>query len=134
MMGGTDMDDRRLLIRGGNVLSMDRAVGDLPRGDVLIEGGRIRAIAPSLEASDAEVIEAGGMLVLPGFVDTHRHVWQAQLRGVASDWTLFNYTTQIRLGYSGCYDPDDAFIGNYTGAVEALNAGVTTVVDHSHIM
>lgn len=124
----------RLIIRGGHVLSMDNYVGDLPKGDVLIENGRIVAVNETIEAGDAQVVDAGGMIVLPGFVDTHRHTWQTQLRGVASDWTLFNYTTQIRLGYSGCYDPQDAYVGNYAGAIEALNAGVTTIVDHSHIM
>lgn len=124
----------RTLLRGGHVLTMDRGLGDLESGDVLIDGRRIAAVAPHIEAGDAEIVDASGMIVMPGFVDTHRHTWQTQLRGVASDWTLFNYTTRIRLGYSSCYEPDDAYVGNFAGAIEALNAGVTTVVDHSHIM
>jgi len=124
----------RILLRGGHVLSMDRATGDIDGGDVLVEDGRIAAVGAGIEADDADVIDAAGLIVLPGFVDTHRHTWQTQLRGVASDWTLFNYTTRIRLGYSSCYEPDDAYVGNFAGAIEAVNAGVTTIVDHCHIM
>ncbi len=124
----------RILLRGGHVLTMDRGLGDLETGDVLVDGTRIAAVGCGLEVDDAEIIDASGMIVMPGFVDTHRHTWQTQLRGAASDWTLFNYTTRIRLGYSSCYEPDDAYVGNFAGAIEAINAGVTTIVDHSHIM
>lgn len=124
----------RTLIRGGHVLTMDSEIGDIPQGDVLVEDKRIAAVAPHLGVDDAKVVDAAGMIVMPGFVDTHRHTWQTQLRGVASDWTLYNYTTRIRLGYSSCYEPDDAYVGNFAGAIEALNAGVTTIVDHSHII
>ncbi|EJL27363.1 cytosine deaminase-like metal-dependent hydrolase [Caulobacter sp. AP07] len=126
-------DSHRLLIRGGAILSMDRLVGDFPTGDLLIEEGKIVAIAPRLDVDDAEVVDAAGMIVMPGFVDTHRHVWQTQLRGVAMDWSLFDYTVQMRTMYSVCYDPEDAYVGNYMGAIEALNAGVTTFIDHSHL-
>jgi len=125
---------RRVLVRGGHVLTMDPGLGDLADGDVLVEGCRITAVGRLLDIADAEVVDATGMIVLPGLIDTHRHTWQTQLRSVASDWTLFDYTTRIRLGYSGCYEPDDAYLGNYAGALEALDAGVTTIVDHSHIM
>lgn len=125
---------RRTLIRGGHVLAVDPAIADLPVGDVLIEDGLIAAVAPSLQVDDAEVIDAKGMIVCPGFVDTHRHTWQTQLRTAASDYTLVDYGLNIRLGYSSFYTPDDAFLGNYAGALEALNAGVTTIVDHCHII
>lgn len=125
---------RPVLIKGGYIVSQDKAIGDIAAGDVLIQDQRIVDVGVNLEVTDAEVIDARGMIVSPGFVDTHRHVWQSLLRTVASDWTLFNYTTSIRLGYSSCYTESDAFLGNYSGAIEALNAGVTTVVDHSHIM
>ena len=74
------------------------------------------------------------MILSPGFVDTHRHVWQALLRGVAADWTLYDYTLNMRMGFGSLYEPDDAYLGNHAGALEALAAGITTVVDHSHIM
>jgi cytosine/adenosine deaminase-related metal-dependent hydrolase len=125
---------RRILIRGATILTMDAALGDLERGDVLVEGELIRVVAPRIEASDCEVVEADGMILSPGFIDTHRHVWQTQLRGVAADWTLFDYTLNMRMGFGSLYAPDDAYLGNHAGAIEALDAGITTVVDHAHIM
>jgi cytosine/adenosine deaminase-related metal-dependent hydrolase len=104
------------------------------RLDVLIEGERIADVAPGIAADDAEVVDASGMIVLPGFVDTHRHVWQTQLRTVATDWSLFDYFAQMRLVYSAFYDPDDVFLGNHVGALEAIDAGITTLVDHCHIL
>jgi cytosine/adenosine deaminase-related metal-dependent hydrolase len=125
---------RRTLIRGARILTMDPALGDFETGDVLIEGGRIGAVGPSIRVEDADIIDAAGMIAIPGFVDTHRHVWQTQLRTVATDWTLFNYFTQMRSIYSSFYEPGDAYLGNLAGALEALDAGITTIIDHSHIM
>jgi cytosine/adenosine deaminase-related metal-dependent hydrolase len=112
---------------------MDPEIGDLSRGDILVVGDRIAEIAPSISADDADIHDASGMIASPGFVDTHRHVWQTQLKGVAIDWSLFDYTCLMRSMYSICYEPDDAYLGNYVGALEAVNAGITTVVDHSHL-
>ncbi|VTY40201.1 Hydroxydechloroatrazine ethylaminohydrolase [Xylophilus ampelinus] len=128
------MSSRRTLIRGGHVLTIDPSIPDLPVGDVLIQGNVIQAVGPNLQVADAELVDAKGMVVCPGFVDTHRHTWQTQLRTVASDYTLSDYGLNIRLGYSSFYEPQDAFLGNYAGALEALNAGVTTIVDHCHII
>ncbi len=124
----------RLLIRGATVLTMDPVLGDLVEGDVLVSGENIEAVAPHLEAGDSRVIDAAGAIVAPGFVDSHRHVWQTQLRGVAAEWTLYDYVLHMRMGYGSLYTPDDAYLGNLGGAVEALDAGITSLVDHSHIM
>ena len=97
----------RILIRGGHVLTMDASLGDLPAGDVLIEGDRIAAVAPCVDASDALVLDARGDVVLPGFVDTHRHTWQTQMRAICADWTLTDYFLGIRLAISPCYAADD---------------------------
>ncbi|MFN2425838.1 MAG: amidohydrolase family protein [Candidatus Binatia bacterium] len=123
----------QILIRGGRVLTMVPGAGEVA-ADVLVRGARIAEVAPDISCPDARVIDAHGMIVLPGFVDTHRHVWQTQLRTVAADWSLFNYFTQMRLMYSAFYQPDDVFLGNHVGALEALDAGITTVVDHCHIL
>ena len=123
----------RTLLRGGRVLTMRPGAGEIA-ADVLLEGDRIVAIAPGLVADDAEVVDARGAIVAPGFVDTHRHVWQTQLRTVAADWTLFDYFARMRLTYAGFYEPDDVFLGNHVGALEALGAGITTIVDHCHIL
>jgi len=122
----------RTLVRGGHVLTMDPALGDLPAGDVLIEDGVIAAVAPSLPVTDAEVVDATGHLVLPGLVDTHRHTWQSLVRGICGDWTLGDYYFGIRLAISPAYTADDVRLGNRLGALDALNAGVTTLLDFSH--
>jgi cytosine/adenosine deaminase-related metal-dependent hydrolase len=122
----------RTVIRGGTVLSMDRGIGDLPRGDVLIEDGVIAAVEPIIGA-DAEVIDAEGFIVIPGFVDTHRHTWQAAIRGCAADSTLDDYFVEVLDTYAPVYEPDDVYVSNLAGALECLNAGITTVVDWSHI-
>jgi cytosine/adenosine deaminase-related metal-dependent hydrolase len=122
----------RVLIKGGYVLSMDPSVGEHEHADVLIEDGVIREIAPTIEASDSDVIDATGDVVMPGFVDTHRHTWQTQLRAICADWTLMDYFRGIRQTISPRYTAQDVFVGNYVGALEALDAGVTTILDFSH--
>ncbi len=124
---------KKTLIRGGRVLTMTPGFTEAV-ADVLVDGDLIAEVAPSIVCPDAEVIDAGGRIVLPGFVDTHRHTWQTQLRTVATDWSLFDYFARMRLIYSAFYDPDDVFLGNHVGALEALSAGITTLVDHCHIL
>lgn len=123
---------RRLLLRGGYVLSMDEGIGELPSGELLIEGGRIAAVAPRLEVEDAEIVDVSGHVVMPGFVDTHRHTWQTPFRGVCADWTLEDYFRGVRMTISPNCSPPDIYAGNYVGALEALDAGVTTILDFSH--
>lgn len=122
----------RTLIRGATILSLDPKVGDLQRGDILIEGSRIAAVAPSLSADGAEVVAAEGMIALPGFVDSHRHTWQALLRATAADWTLPQYFAGIRGVMGRLYTPDDMYVANHLGALEALDSGITTLYDWSH--
>jgi 5-methylthioadenosine/S-adenosylhomocysteine deaminase len=122
----------RTLIRGGHILSMDPSVGDLPKGDLLIEDDRIAAVQPSVEA-DADVIDADGFLVIPGFVDTHRHNWEAAIRGVAPNATLDDYFVEILDTFAPVYQAEDVYAANLAGALECLNAGITTLVDWSHI-
>ncbi|MGH2860241.1 MAG: amidohydrolase family protein [Solirubrobacteraceae bacterium] len=121
----------RKLIKGGTVVTVDPTLGDLPQGDVLIEGSTIIDVGPDLEA-DAEVIDARDCLVLPGLIDTHRHTWQALFRNIASDWTLAHYFTGVHGTFSGLYRPEDTYAGNLIGALEALDSGITTLVDWSH--
>jgi cytosine/adenosine deaminase-related metal-dependent hydrolase len=121
-------------IKGGTILSVDPQIGDLPVGDLLIEDGRIAAVAPSLDAADAEVIDAHGMIVMPGLIDTHRHLWQGALRQIAADWTLTEYLGRMLGGFGPVFTPDDVRDGNFLGCLEVLDAGITTVFDWSHIM
>jgi cytosine/adenosine deaminase-related metal-dependent hydrolase len=114
---------------------MDPTVGDLSHGDVLIEGGKISQVAPSIEPPPmAEVFDASQMIVIPGFVDTHRHTWQTAIKGMSSDWSLPEYLAGIRGKIGPQFTPDDVYAATLYGATEALNAGVTTLVDWAHIM
>jgi 5-methylthioadenosine/S-adenosylhomocysteine deaminase len=122
----------KLLIRGGTVLSVDPSVGDLPRGDVLIEDDTIVAVQPDISA-DAETIDATGFIVIPGFVDTHRHTWEAAIRGSAPNATLDDYFVEILDTFAPLYRPEDVYASNLAGALECLDAGITTLVDWSHI-
>jgi cytosine/adenosine deaminase-related metal-dependent hydrolase len=122
---------RRTLLKGGYVATLDRTTGDIAGGDVLIDGPTIVAIGRDLPAGDAEVIDASNMVVMPGFIDTHRHTWQTALRGYVSAGNYF----QIVLTQMGpLFRPEDVYIGNLLGAVGALDSGVTTMLDWSHIM
>ena len=69
---------------------------------------------------------------MPGFVDTHRHTWQTPMRAICADWTLMDYFRGIRQTISPRYAAEDVYAGNYVGALEALDAGVTTILDFSH--
>ena len=123
------MSAQRLLIRNGFVVSMDPAVGDIPHGDVLVEDGEIAAVGRGLDVSDAEQVDATGMIVMPGFIDTHRHTWQTPVRGVLPCCTLDHYFGVMLGSVGGHYRPEDVQIGNYAGALEALNGGVTNLLD-----
>jgi 5-methylthioadenosine/S-adenosylhomocysteine deaminase len=124
----------RKLISGGTVLTLDPAFGDLPRGDVLIDDGRIAAIAPSIDAADAERIDATGNIVIPGLIDTHRHTWQSALRHRLGDEDFAGYGCAMLRGLGPLYTADDVRIGNLVGAVAALESGSTTMLDWSHAL
>ena len=122
----------RVLLKGGAVISMDPTVGDFETADVLIDRSVIAAIEPDIQAS-AEVVDASGMIVMPGFVDTHRHMWQGALRNILPNGLLSDYTRDITGSARDVFRPEDAFIGDLVIALGAINAGVTTCLDWSHI-
>ena len=124
----------RILIKGGIVLTQDPTLGEMAGADVLIEGDKIAAIGHDLPADGARVIDAAGDIVIPGFIDTHRHTWETSIRTCAPDFTLGAYFAGILDQFAPHYRPDDVYAGNLWGALECLNAGITTLVDWSHIM
>lgn len=123
----------RTLLRGGTVLT-SRSPGEvLEDTDVLIGvDGTIEAVGRGLEADGAEVLDVTGRIVMPGFVDTHRHTWQSLVRNIASDWSLTEYFAGLHTGLSQYFRAEDTYTGNHLGALEALDSGITTLVDWSH--
>lgn len=120
------------LIRDGIVVSMDPAIGDLPHGDVLVEGATIKAVGPRLDAPGAEVIDAAGCIVIPGLVNAHQHTWQTALRGVAGNWTILEYFHHVHAGLATKFKPADIYIATLVGALNQINCGTTTLVDWCH--
>lgn len=123
---------RRILLSGATILSMDAATGDLPRGDILVADGRIAAIAPRIEAGDAERVDVAGRIAVPGFVNAHMHSWQTGLRGLAADWTLLEYFRWVHAGLATLFRPEDIGIATLMGALGQIDAGTTTLVDWCH--
>ena len=124
---------RAILIKGGCVLTLDRALGDFEQADVLVEGGKISAVRPNISAPNAEVIDATRMIVMPGFVDTHRHMWQGILRNVLPDGSLEDYRNVVQRTFGAKYTPDDVYAGDLFSALGAIDSGVTCILDWSHI-
>ncbi len=123
---------RKLLLKSGIVVTQDKALGILPRGDVLIDDGRIAAIAPDLSAANAESIDCAGHFVLPGLINAHMHTWQTALRSVAANWTLLEYFRHVHAGLATVFTPEDIHIATLAGALNQLDHGVTTLVDWCH--
>jgi 5-methylthioadenosine/S-adenosylhomocysteine deaminase len=126
-------NNRPLLFKNGIVLTMDNAHTLHQKGDVLIIDGVIKEVGPNVAApADAEVIDASGGIIMPGMIDTHRHMWQTAMRGYGADWTLSQYFVWYYLSHGKSFRPQDIYAGNLLAAVEAIDAGVTTCVDWSH--
>ena len=119
------------VIRGAYVLTMDRAIGDLAGGDVHVRNGAIVAVAKNVRAPGATSIDGRGAIVLPGFVDTHWHMWTTFLRSMAGDRAedgYFPVTTQ----YGQAMNPEDMYRSTRLAAAEAIYSGTTTVNDDCH--
>jgi cytosine/adenosine deaminase-related metal-dependent hydrolase len=135
---------RRYVIRGGHVMSMDPAVGDFAKADVLVEGKRIIDIKPNLNVGGAGEIDARGKIVMPGFIDTHHHQFETALRSFLANGVLINdqsgsasanpsYFEYILLTFAPVYRPEDVYISELFGGLAQLDDGVTTVHDVSQI-
>ncbi|MGV9194589.1 amidohydrolase family protein [Microbacterium sp. MC2] len=122
-----------VLFTGGIVLTMDDTHTVLPRGDVLVKDGVIAEVGVDVAApDDAFVIDASGGIIMPGMIDTHRHMWQTAMRAYGSDWTLTQYFVWYYLQHGAKFRPQDYAAGNLISALDALESGVTTSLDWSH--
>ncbi|KAH7116333.1 hypothetical protein EDB81DRAFT_916702 [Dactylonectria macrodidyma] len=123
-----------ILLKGGTALVHDDQdhVQRLKNIDILVQGNFIAKIGENLSApANTELVNCAGKIISPGFVDTHHHLWQTQLKGSHADQCVFDY---IPTGYwqSHVYTPQDMYWGQLGGAMEAIDAGTTFVLDHAH--
>lgn len=124
----------KILLKNGQLLvHADDGKVTPQRADLLIERDKIAEIGENIQANgDVKVIDCEGKVVSPGFISTHHHVWQTQLKGRHVNHTLIEYLPPGN--YAGAfYEPEDAFWGELAGALEAIDGGTTTVVDHSSL-
>ncbi|MGE5540493.1 MAG: amidohydrolase family protein [Gemmatimonas sp.] len=125
---------RRILLKGGIVLSLDPQVGDFAEGDVLIEDGRIREVRPGISASPetTAIVDATHRIIIPGFVDTHSHSYQGLLRGTLPNGRVQpEYDRDIQNNITLHYQPEDAYAGVLITVLAMLDMGTTGVVDIS---
>src|SRR5881394_1091543 len=99
----------------------------IKNGIVLSQGDRIAEVRPGISADGAQVIDAAGDVVIPGFIDTHRHTWETSIRTCAPDYALITYFGSILDKFAPHYRPDDVYAANLWGALECINAGITTL-------
>jgi 5-methylthioadenosine/S-adenosylhomocysteine deaminase len=124
---------RRILLKGGTVLTLDRQLGDFAQADVLIEDGKIRAIRPNI-AADAVIVEAGSRILIPGFVDTHSHSYQGLLRSSLPNGLVDpDYNRDVQNNLTLHYSPDDVYAGVLMTALGFIEMGTTTIIDLSQI-
>ncbi|MFI6444317.1 amidohydrolase family protein [Kitasatospora sp. NPDC050543] len=124
---------RRILFTGAAIVTMDPDLGILDRGDLLVEGTRIAAVGRGLSTEGAVVVDATGTVLCPGFVDTHRHAWQTQLRRIMPDVDdLGGYVAATLAGHATVYRPEDMYVGTRLAALTAIDSGITCMLDFSH--
>jgi len=111
---------------------MDRKVGDLERGDILIEENKIAKIGYSIQAPKATLIDAKDMIVMPGLVNAHIHTWQTGLRGIAGNWSIPEYLHIMHTRLAPQFTANDTYLGNLIGSLNQINNGATTIFDWCH--
>lgn len=122
-----------IVFRGGTVVTMDDGGTIHDRADVLIVGDRIAEIGPEITApNDVYEIDATGGIVMPGMIDSHRHMWQTAMRAYGSDWTLTQYFVWYYLEHGKAFRPQDYWAGNALSTLDAIESGITSTVDWSH--
>lgn len=126
--------NRRLLLKGGTIVSMDPAVGDFVQGDILIQGRKIAAVGAnvSLSGQTAKVVDASNTILIPGFVDCHRHSWLGVLRRIIPNGDIAKYMATTHQKFALYYRPHDMYVGNLVTALGCIDAGITCIIDNSH--
>ena len=120
------------VIRHAQVLSMDPEIGELAAADIHVRDGAIAAVGQELRRPGIHEIDATDMIALPGFVDTHWHLWNSALRGlVRGDDAECGYFP-ITLGLGPLFTPEDSYRAVRLGLAEGLLSGITTVHNWSH--
>jgi 5-methylthioadenosine/S-adenosylhomocysteine deaminase len=120
----------KTLIRGGCVLTLGARTPNYLEADVLVENGVVAEVGRGLRARDAEQVDASNAIVMPGFVDTHRHAWKSLFRNLGQADTGAPVSSDV---YGPHYEPDDVYAATLVGLLGALEAGITTVVDWADI-
>ena len=123
---------QKTLIKGGTVISMDRRIGDLPKGDILVNGPVIEKIGKSIRSPGARIIDATDKIVLPGFVNAHLHTWQTAIRGIAGKWPIARYLHLMHSRIAPRYTANDTYLGNLVGALNQISNGATAIFDWCH--
>jgi 5-methylthioadenosine/S-adenosylhomocysteine deaminase len=118
------------VVRNTYVVTMDPKFGDIPNGDVHVRNGALIAVGANLPAPGVEEIDGRNRIAMPGFIDTHFHLWGSFARGVVADGDFDYFPVMSRLG--PVMTPEDAHNSAKLGIAEAINSGLTTIHDWSH--
>ena len=121
----------KIIIKNAVIITEDPKLGMITRGDILIQDGIIAEVTEKIEG-EGQVIDASGMIAVPGFVDGHRHTWESLIRSTGVDWNHAQYFNGVKKVMGPLYTPDDTYVANYLGALECVDAGITTVYDWFH--
>ena len=123
----------RTLIKNGSVVTLDAKLGDIPGGDILIEDDKIAAVGCNLAADGAAVLDATGMVVIPGLVNSHIHTWEIALRGIGADWiSSRDYFGTMHSNLTHRFEAPDNYVVNLLGALSQIDGGTTTILDWCH--
>jgi hypothetical protein len=119
------------LLRNGTILTMDPQIGDLQTGSVYVKDGVIMDVGDRVDAPGAETLDMTDMIVLPGLIDTHWHMWHTLFRSFAGDTKATGFFPTITR-FAKSMTPEDMYQSTRLAAAEAVSAGITTVHNWCH--
>lgn len=125
----------RTLIKHATIVTMDSKLGDIERGDILIDNEKIADVSQDISATDAAVVDGQHLIIVPGLINAHIHTWEFQLRGIGSDWVgSRDYHANMHRGMATKYTARDVYVGNLIGTLNQIHHGTTTIFDWCHIL